>query len=641
MTKRALRFFFVLVTIPSGAAAANLIIDKVREHAPVIAYELPEADGRAEAIRYVESMRDRFQPGGEVLDAAANRTSLKSKLRDGFVLYTTLGERSDVLRLASRKLGWEIAGGSFQWRDVTAPVGELRFILVGKNPYSKGYCVIYAAGSNRALAGINSLLHGSSSYQIFEGSRLLREGYYDADFISRERVSKAAALEDVDQFFKTLKRVHPNLLGKVSEEGYRKLKEQTAAGITGRLDSKGEIPIEELASLLYYAGAYFKDGHTSVGWQTSLNEWNTRGKRFPAFRLIFDNGRFVIAAAKERTIVGTEVAAVNGVPVLEFLRPILDRCSGELLAFRAVRFLWDEPFWYYLTDLFGGDARYMLSLRDPDGQQREIALETLTYTEYQAFRNQTGAEPFRPNQQGTQVEFFDSGSTAHFLYSSFSLSAGEKKKIDGVFEEVKAKGARNLILDLRGNGGGQSAMGEYIFRYLYGGKFRSLREVRIKASLDILSQVPWWARPIVAALSGRVLPHPIAEHKAPKPDAFFPGRAYLLTDNGSFSMAAIFAAMFRDYKVGTIVGYETGGLPDTFGGPHHFTLKNSRIPCSVSWTLDLSAKPWPGDDEHGVIPDVPLNTEKLADLKAEQDPVLAFTLRYIKNGAPPPVTPQR
>jgi hypothetical protein len=466
-------------------------------------------------------------------------------------------------------------------------------------------------------------------------------GNYDENVISRERVSKAAALEDLDQFFKTLKRVHPNLLGKVSDDAYRKLKEQTVAGITSKLDSRGEIPVEELASLLYYAAAYFKDGHTSVGWQTSLNESNTRGKRFPAFRLLFDNGRFLIAAAKDRTIMDMEVAGVNGAPVLEFLRPILDRCSGETLGFRAARFLGNEPFWYYLTNLFGAGTQYMLRVRDAEGQYREVALETLNYTEYQAFRSQGGTEPFRPNHQGTQVEFFNSGDTAHFMYSSFSRSVAEKEKIDRIFEEVKAKGVRNLILDLRGNGGGESSMAEYIFRYLYGGKFRSFRQVRAKASWDILPQVPWWARPLIVVLRGRVVSHSIAENSVAKPDAFFSGRAYLLIDNGSFSMATGFAAMFRDYKAGTILGYETGGLPKSFGGPHPFTLKNSRIPCGVSWTENLPPRPWPGDDEHGVIPGVPLSDQKLADFKSEQDPVLAFTLRYIKSGATPPIAPQR
>ena len=498
--KRALRLFWVLAALPSAARAANLIINNVWDHAPVIAYELPEADGRAEAIRYVESVRDRLKQGHEVLDAAANEKSLEAKLKGGFVLYTTLGEKSKLLRLASRKLGWELAGGTFRWRDVTAPAGELRFILVGRNPYSKGYCVIYAAGSNRALVGINDLQHGGASYHVFQRDQLLKEGIYDQRFISVERVSKAAALQDVDQFFATLKRVHPNLLRNASEQGYRKLQEETKTGVAGKLDSSGEISVEQLASLLYYAAAFFKDGHTFLNWWTPLNELNTRGNRFPAFRLRFDNGRFLIAAAKDRTLVDMEAVDVNGVPVLEFLRPILDRCSGETLGFRAARFLDNETFWYYLTNVFGGGARYMLKVRDAQGQYREATLETLDFAEYLDFRNQRGAERFRPNSQGTKVEFFDSGATAHFMYSSFYRSAAEKKNIDRVFDEVKAKGSRNLILDVRGNYGGESEMAEHIFRYLYDGKFRVFSKVRAKVSRDILPQVPWWARPLRGCL---------------------------------------------------------------------------------------------------------------------------------------------
>lgn len=450
--------------------------------------------------------------------------------------------------------------------------------------------------------------------------------------VRKERISRAAALEDVDQFFSTLKRVHPNLLRNRSEEDYRKLKGQTAASVRSKADSHDEIAVEELASVLYYDVAYFRDAHTSVDWEPSLDESNTRGKRFPAWWLFFENGRFGVAATREPAMAGVEVISINGKPVLEFLRPILDRCSGETLPGRVARFLWNEPFWYYLTNVFGGATPYIVKVRDAQGQIHESPLETLDYTDYEAFRKQGGAERFSPNHRGTEVEFFDSGATAHFMYSSFTSSAAEKEKVDRIFREVKAKGARNLILDLRGNPGGVSEMGEYIFRYFYAGKFRALSKVRAKASWDVLKDVPLWARPVVFVLRGRVVSNTIAERAHAEPAAFFSGHVYLLVDNGSYSMAAEFAAMVRDYKAGTIVGYETGGLPITFGGPHRFTLRHSRIPCSVAWTQDFPPNPRPGDDEHGVIPDVRLGDQDLASFTTEQDPVLAFTLRYIEHG---------
>ena len=59
--------------------------------------------------------------------------------------------------------------------------------------------------------------------------------------------------------------------------------------------------------------------------------------------------------------------------MMEFLRPIPDRCSGETLGFRAARFLDDEFFWYDLTNLFEADPRYGPRVRDAQGQYREAS----------------------------------------------------------------------------------------------------------------------------------------------------------------------------------------------------------------------------------------------------------------------------
>ena len=622
---KVLCFLLALTAAPSLAPAANLVINDVSKGARVFVYELPDAEGRAEAIRYVQAIRDRFKPKAEVIDAAAmSEATAREKLKHGFLLYTTLGEKSKLLRAATGKLGWQLSGDVFRWGELSAPVANLRFILAGKNPYSAAHCVVYAAGSNRALADINSVFHGPSSYHVFNGNELLKEGYYDENLVSRERVTKAAALEDVKQFFATLERVHPNLLAKMSAEDYRKLKELTAAGVA---EKGAEIGVEDLASLLYYAAASFKDGHTSVRWTVKPAAWNTRERRFPPFRLRFDNGRFMITAAKDPALAGTELVSVNGAPAAEFLRPILDRCSGETIVFRAHRFTGNQPFWFYLTNVFGAGTPYRLGLRDAAGNAREAPVESLGYTEYEEFM---GLAVNRPRPRGTKVEFLDSGAVAHFIYPAFQMSDTEKQRVDGIFKEIKARGSRDVVLDIRGNGGGNSNMGEHIFAYLYAGKFQSFSKMALKISPDIAPHLPTWARPMAAVMKGKVVTRAAGEHAVPRPEAFFSGRTWLLVDNGTFSSATDFAAMFRDYEVGTILGYETGGVPTTFGDVHAFQLKNSGIPCGVSWKQFFPPRPKPGDDEHGVLPHIAVNDRMLADFRNEPDPVLALTLRHIR-----------
>ena len=107
-------------------------------------------------------------------------------------------------------------------------------------------------------------------------------------------------------------------------------------------------------------------------------------------------------------------------------------------------------------------------------------------------------------------------------------------------------------------------------------------------------------------------------------------KTYMLTDHLVFSSAVMFADAFRDYNVGTIVGYETGGTPSHYGYPRTFELKNSGIDFGVSRTHFNAPKPRPGDDQHGVLPAVAVNRELLVPYRAEADPVLAFTLAHIR-----------
>jgi hypothetical protein len=484
---------------------------------------------------------------------------------------------------------------------------------------------VYAAGSNRELVNINSVRHGGASFHVYRGKRLVYEGLYGADLTPRETVSGAGAVEDVEQFFATLERVHPNLLAKMSHAEYTKLRQRTLEG----LGSRGEIAIGDLASWLYYAAAQFGDGHTSVQWRTKPTAINAAEQRFPAFRLAFDNGRFVIAAASDKRIEGNEVVAINGTPVREFLRPILQRCSGETLVFKAARFTSEEGFWYYLTKLLGNAESLALTLRDEQGQEWRVTAATLDIHAYLDFLERGTPGRVQPNQRGTDVEFLDDGAVAHFMYQSFRLNDAEKKKVDGVFAQVRAKGSGDLIIDLRGNGGGNSSMGDLIFSYLYDGKFRQYSASAVKLSPEIRQYIQGWKKGAAAA-DGTVLKEAVPEKKTAKREAAFTGRKYLLVDNGTFSSAADFAAMFRDYGVGTILGYETGGLAVSYGDVYSFALKNSWISCGVSWKQFFGPKPRKGDDEHGVEPDVPMNAKVLAEFGGAADPVLAATVRYVR-----------
>ena len=578
--------FLVSIVLPAIAASQNLIINNLRGQ--TIAYEIPESEGRAVAIHYIEQIRDRFLPRVEIVDATRmDDASLRAKLKGTLMLYTILSENSRLLRLAAQPLPFRIEGGTMHWADLSAPARDLRVVFVGRHPYGDGYSVVYAAGSNALLARANDVFHGACSFHIFEGAegRLLREGFYDKTFsLKPDRLSLEDANADVREFFLTLEKNHPHLLAKVTKKDYEDLKQRTAREVKARMGPDGKIGIEDLAYSLSYAAAFFQDGHTTIRWgQPVLNQNTTRGKRFPPFWLDSENGRLFVVSSNDPALNGTEILEVNGRPAADFLKPALDRISAETRTYRTAIFVLNQAFWYYLTNVFS-DETDSLKVRAIGGQTREQVVRTVDFADFQKL-----ARPRKPSP-GTQLDFFDDGRIARLVIPTLVYGADRKKSeevFDKAFDQIKERQSSDLIIDIRGNSGGDSRMGDYVLRFVHAG------------------------------LAG-------------KPESFFAGNTYMLTDHYVFSSAVMFADAFRDYRAGTLIGYETGGTPSHYGYPRSFRLKNSGIELGVSRTHFNAPKPRPGDDRHGVLPDVPVTRELLVPYQGEADPVLSFTLAYIR-----------
>jgi C-terminal processing protease CtpA/Prc len=188
-----------------------------------------------------------------------------------------------------------------------------------------------------------------------------------------------------------------------------------------------------------------------------------------------------------------------------------------------------------------------------------------------------------------------------------------------------------LIIDIRGNGGGSSEMGDFIMKYISEREVRSFSKIQMKVSEELLGNPgKLLGLEHLTRLRGLNVTVRFDEKKQQKPDSFFNGKVYLLVDNETFSSASDFAAMFRDYECGKILGYETGGLPACFGEVVKMTLANSGVDFGVSSKKFFGPRPRPGDDEHGILPDIPMTEELLSKFKTG-DPVLSFAVDYVKN----------
>jgi hypothetical protein len=165
------------------ASSGNLTVNKSILEANTLVYELPNEESRDSAVRYIDQVHSKLFGRLEMIDLTRFEDSaLKSKLKDSIIVYTIIGSR--LFKAAAGPLNINIEGGVLNWNGLSEPIAGLRMIFVGKNPYGKGKAIVYAAGSNQLLNGINGCFHGPYSYHIFRESKLVKEGFYSDEFIS-------------------------------------------------------------------------------------------------------------------------------------------------------------------------------------------------------------------------------------------------------------------------------------------------------------------------------------------------------------------------------------------------------------------------------------------------------------------------
>lgn len=132
-----------------------------------------------------------------------------------------------------------------------------------------------------------------------------------------------------------------------------------------------------------------------------------------------------------------------------------------------------------------------------------------------------------------------------------------------MFVEVKQKNIRNVAVDLRGNGGGSSLVGNEFIKYL---------------PVDSFSDCPYewrWGFLTLRASGANVKNRRVKE-------LTFYGNVFVLTDKDSFSAARDFAMLIQDNRLGKVVGEPSANAVNCFGEVAYFYLPNTGLFVQIS-----------------------------------------------------------
>ena len=179
--------------------------------------------------------------------------------------------------------------------------------------------------------------------------------------------------------------------------------------------------------------------------------------------------------------------------------------------------------------------------------------------------------------------------------------------MDKTFVEINQKGIKNLIIDVRFNGGGSQQSSIHLLRYLVDKPFQYYARAEFEGKTEKID-----GEGVVAPFENR-----------------FKGKCYFMIDGNGQSTTGHFMSLVKVFKLGTIVGEELGSNQFCSAGQKICRLSNTKLEYYVANnTHESMATSLP--DEVGILPDHYV-TQSIEEYLGKVDAVKEFTIRLIKS----------
>jgi hypothetical protein len=339
-------------------------------------------------------------------------------------------------------------------------------------------------------------------------------------------------------------------------------------------------------------------------------------------------------------IIGSEITSINGIGADSILRIMQPQAYGWTDGFTKSNTRIELYFDIFLLDLFNHPDKYVLNTTDPNGNSIILEIEALDYnTIDKKYPINYGYNP-RINKEPFRFREIDSLSTAVIKIDGFFEGLGYENFLANSFEALKKKGIKNLIIDLRGNFGGNGYYPNLLYSYIAVKEYKY--QIRLETTIDnpkdtifkygnlegdVRKYKPKETRPGMYDLTK--LPDNVVSKKPYQPNKNnFTGNVFVLTDVKTYSASAEFCAITHYNRRAKFIGRETGGAycGNTSGFDFLLTLPKTQLRVSIPLIRSYLAVEIPC--EGGIKPDYPLK-EDINDYILNKDSDLLFTLDLI------------
>jgi hypothetical protein len=350
----------------------------------------------------------------------------------------------------------------------------------------------------------------------------------------------------------------------------------------------------------------------------------------------FDDQRLSLASL--------QIQAINGVTAPQLIADMKRTISadGDTQTSRD-RIMSGVGFIDRLATVFGWRDRFIVTLHDPhSGANRDVTLTGRPWRDIQPeWRQEYPHDLESAAHKAFGLRFFNADAIALLVIPHWDDFTDDNHTIPiqtffrSAFQQMRQRGTRALIIDVRDNGGGEDSYGTLLASYLLNRPFEYFSDIWMN---DLTFQWLRYAEDSYRAGTSDSLPSEITAlvvhgsdghyHLTKRPNwgvqqlssPGFRGLVYVLINGNSFSTSAEFASVIWSHRRAQFVGEEASGYwrANTSGPDPTLTLPGSKLRLTVPLVeFDIAVR-----DEalgpHGIKPDRHV-TYSLQDLIGSAD----------------------
>lgn len=421
---------------------------------------------------------------------------------------------------------------------------------------------------------------------------------------------------DLVIYMTALEESHPNLYRFTPKKTFDSLFATVKANLSEKTTELDFFrSISKISSLI-------REGHSYVIPPLNLSSTIHQKKLFPLQVLVEDKQIIVRESRVEELsyLKGVTIESINGKSIQSILKT-LEESTSSVSAFNNSRLISELSlynnfalaYYYYIDSTSNFQIKY-----------RSVSTGKSTSLEFNGSNNKLLKLKNYPELPQEPKPAFDlkideQNSLAIMKISTFAywLVVKDRNEYLDFFEDsftlLKDKGIENLIIDVRGNRGGEEMLAGRLLRYLIEDEFLMYKYCKVKTlDFNFTKSLPnsnkimnLRKRNYIVTDSGYVMKKgDFLKSYAPMAKSNFEGNVFVLSDGMCSSACSTFLALIKTHNAGVIIGQESGGAFEDVDGRYYISFNLPFSSILVRYPLySMKLNTFGGDNSRGVVPD--------------------------------------